>query len=258
MSNATSFYQGKAGVVTGSAAGIGRAMALAFAAAGARLMVITDKNIAGGEETVAMIKSAGGEAQFMKVDVSRERDVEAMVEKIVADYGSLDFAVNNAAVEGEAPNLDDCTEEQFDRLIAVNVKGVFLCMKHQIRQMRRQGKGAIVNIGSPNSFRPQPTMSLYTTSKFALIGLTRNAAVDCAAAGIRINAIIPGAIATPMLDAALSRMGIPYEELIPRLSLNNRCGLPEEVAKAALWLCSDDSSYTYGHSLAVEGGYLIR
>ena len=253
-----SFYQDKAGLVTGSAGGIGRGIAIGFAEAGARVMVCTDANMTGAEETVDIIKRAGGEAQFMRVDVSKERDVEAMLAKIVADYGRLDFAVNNAAVEGEPERPDDCTEKDFDRIMGVNVKGVFFCMKHEIRQMRKAGKGAIVNIGSVNSFRAHANQSLYTTSKYAVIGLTRNAAIDCASAGIRINAICPGAIDTPMLNKALDRLQLPREAFIEALSLNNRLGQPDEVAKAALWLCSDDASFTYGHSLAVDAGYLIR
>ena len=260
MNTGTTFYQGKSGLVTGSGSGMGRAMAIAFAAAGAKVLV-TDVNVKGGEETVATILKAGGTAKFLRSDVSSASDVTAMVAAVIAEHGRLDFAVNNAAVEVDTGPLADCPDDAFDKLIAVNIKGVFLCMKHEIRQMLKQGGGAIVNIASTNSFRPQLNMSVYTATKHAVVGLTRNAAIEYAAAGIRINAICPGAIDTPMLQAALGRleeMNIPLEPVIAQMSLVNRPGRPEEVAKAALWLCSDDASFTYGHMLAVDGGYLAR
>ena len=257
MSSSPAYYKDKAGLVTGSGSGMGRAMAIVFAAAGAKVLV-TDVNVKGGEETVAAIKKAGGEAKFLRVDVARERDVEAMIATLVGDYGQLDFAVNNAGIEIETAALDDCTEETFDRLMGVNVKGVFFCMKHEIRQMKKQGKGAIVNIGSINSFRPQPGIPIYTASKHAVLGLTKNAAIDYAAQGIRINAICPGAIDTPMLQDGLKGMPITQEQALSHLSLLGRAGYPEEIAKAALWLCSDDASFTYGHGLAIDGGYLAR
>jgi NAD(P)-dependent dehydrogenase (short-subunit alcohol dehydrogenase family) len=260
MSTATAFYQDKAGLVTGSGSGMGRAMAIAFAAAGAKVLV-TDVNVKGGEETVATILKAGGKAKFLHSDVASAAAVQAMVAAVVTEHGRLDFAVNNAAIEFDTGPLADCPDDAFDRLVAVNLKGVFLCMKHEIRQMLKQGGGAIVNIASTNAFRPQLNMSVYTATKHAVVGLTRNAAIEYAAAGIRINAICPGAIDTPMAQAALGRhedMNIPREQILSQMSLINRLGQPEEVAKAALWLCSDDASYTYGHTLAVDGGYLAR
>lgn len=260
MSTGTTFYQGKSGLVTGSGSGMGRAMAIAFAAAGASVLV-TDVNVQGGEETVATITQAGGVARFLRSDVSSAAAVETMVATAVSAFGRLDFAVNNAAVEVNTGPLADCPDDAFDRLVAVNIKGVFLCMKHEIRQMLKQGGGAIVNIASINGFRPQPMQSVYTGTKHAVVGLTRNAAIEYAAAGIRINAICPGAIDTPMLQAALGRleaMNIPLEPVMAQMSLVNRPGRPEEIAKAALWLCSDDASFTYGHTLAVDGGYLAR
>lgn len=260
MSAEKSNYQGKSGLVTGGGSGMGRAMAVAFAAAGANVLV-TDVNAANGEETVAAIRAAGGHATFLRSDVSVAADVEAMVAAIVGAHGRLDFAVNNAAVEVNTGPLADCPDDAFDRLVAVNLKGVFLCMKHEIRQMLKQDGGAIVNIASTNSYRPQPTQAVYTATKHGVLGLTRNAAIEYAAAGIRINAICPGAIDTPMLQSALERMeamNIPRQQILERMSLTNRPGRPEEVAKAALWLCSDDASFTYGHALAVDGGYLAR
>jgi NAD(P)-dependent dehydrogenase (short-subunit alcohol dehydrogenase family) len=260
MSSATKFYQGKSGLVTGGGAGMGRAMAIAFAAAGAKVLV-TDVNVKGGKETVAAIRKAGGEAKFLRTDVSNARDVEAMVAAIVADYGKLDFAVNNAGVDCEGAPLADVDDKMFDKVVGINLKGVFLCMKHEIRQMVKQGSGAIVNIGSINSFRPQPGLSVYTATKHGVVGMTRNAAVDYAAKGVRINAICPGAIDTPMLEAGMKRLKghkVTKEQALGALSLLGRAGMPEEIAKAALWLCSDEASFTYGHALAIDGGYLAR
>lgn len=250
-------YSDKVGLVTGAGSGIGRAIAMAFAKSGARVLV-ADINRANGEATVEMIRQSGGEAWFQVCDVSVASDVESMIQGVVKAHGRLDFAVNNAAVELEKTSLVDVPEEVFDRLVAVNVKGVFLCMQHQIRQMALQRKGAIVNITSVNSFRPQPHQTVYTGSKHAVLGMTRNAAMECASSGVRINAISPGAIETPMLEQSLANSPIPRDAIIDRMSLNGRFGRPEEIARAALWLCSDDASYTYGHALSVDGGYLAR
>lgn len=250
-------YTDKAGLVTGAASGIGRGIALAFAQAGAKVLV-ADIDRAGGEATVELIRQAGGQAWFQPCDVSLARDVAALVTRVVEAHGRLDFAVNNAAVELEKTPLTEVPEAVFDRLMAVNVKGVFFCLQQQIRQMALQGKGAIVNIASVNAYRPQHQQSVYTASKHAVLGLTRNAAVEAAAAGVRINAICPGAIETPMLEESLRNAPISREDVIARMSLNGRFGRPEEIAKAALWLCSDDASFTYGHALAVDGGYLAR
>jgi NAD(P)-dependent dehydrogenase (short-subunit alcohol dehydrogenase family) len=252
-----SHYTDKAGLVTGAASGIGRGIALAFAQAGAKVL-IADVDRAGGEATVELIRQAGGQAWFQPCDVSSAYDVEALVTRVVTEHGRLDFAVNNAAVELEKVPLTELSEAVFDRLMAVNVKGVFLCLQQQIRQMARQGAGAIVNIASVNAFRPQHQQSVYTASKHAVLGLTRNAAIEAAPQGVRINAISPGAIETPMLEASLRNAPISREEVIERMSLNGRFGRPDEIAKAALWLCSDDASFTYGHALAVDGGYLAR
>lgn len=250
-------YKGKSGLVTGAASGMGRAMAEAFAAAGARVLA-ADVNRGGGEETVAMIRKAGGDAHFLRTDVSSASEVAAMVGETVARFGRLDFAINNAAVEIGTGPLVECPDDIFDRLVAVNFKGVFLCLKHELRQMQQQGAGAIVNIASVNAFRPQPNQSVYTATKHAVLGLTRNAALEAAAYGVRVNAICPGAIETPMLENSLAQLPIPRAQVISMMSLLNRFGHPEEIAKAALWLCSDDASFTVGHALAVDGGYLAR
>ena len=254
----TAQFHDRVALVTGAAGGMGRAIAQRLAAAGARV-VAADVNEDGGDETVAAITKDGGRAEFVATDVSDAGAVEAMVATAAETFGGLDCAVNAAAIELEADRLADTDESTFDRLVAVNLKSIFLCLKFEIRQMLAQGSGgAIVNIASTNSFRPQPHQSVYTATKHGVIGMTRNAAIDYAADGIRINAICPGSIDTPMLRAAIDRRGRDPEEVANRLSLIGRFGTVDEIASAALWLCSDESSFTIGHALAVDGGYLAR
>jgi len=236
---------------------MGRAISLAFAASGCRV-VVSDVADAGGEETVALVRAAGGEAQYVHADVSRNADVVAMVEAAVEFHGGLDFAVNAAAIEFEVDYLADLAEDDWDRMLTVNLKSVFLCMKHEINAMLAGEGGAIVNIASTNSYRPQPHQSAYTASKFGVLGLTKSAAVDYAPRGIRINAICPGSIDTPMLRGAIAKRGRDPQEVANRLSLIGRFGTVDEIAAAALWLCSGASGFTIGHALAVDGGYLSR
>ena len=251
-------FTGKAMLVTGGSGGMGRAIALAFAAAGASVTV-ADIVVAGGEDTVDLVRKAGGTAQFVHTDVADGDSVAAMVAAAVSAYGRLDAAVNAAAIEGESGPLAEVDDAVFDKLIAVNLRSVFLCMKHEIKAMLAGGTGgAIVNIASTNSFRPQPHQAAYTATKHGVIGLTKAAAIDYAPLGIRVNAICPGAIDTPMLRNAIERRGGDEADVVKRLSLVGRFGQPSEIAKAALWLCSDDSSFTVGHALAVDGGYLAR
>lgn len=251
------WFEGSSALVTGAASGMGRAIALAFAGAGARVTAV-DINEAGLEETAALITSHGGEAQAVVADVSDPDEVERFVAAAVAEFGPLASAVNAAAIENEVDYLAELAVDNFDRIMAVNARSVFLCMKYEIQQMLQSGGGAIVNIASTNSFRPQPHQSAYTASKFAVLGLTRSAAVDYAPRGIRINAICPGAIDTPMLRGAIQARGRDPQEVADRLSLLGRFGSTEEIAAAALWLCSDASGFTVGHPLAVDGGYLAR
>ena len=256
--NADGRFAGKVAVVTGGAGGMGRATAIAFAAAGASV-VVADVAVDGGQETVDLITGTGGVATFVATDVADRDAVEALVRAAVDTHGSLDCAVNAAAIELERDRLADIDEEVFDRIIAVNLRSIFLCLKYEIRQMLAQGSGgAIVNIASTNSFRPQPHQSAYTASKHGVLGITKNAAIDYAGDGIRINAICPGAIDTPMLRAAIDRRGRDPQEVADRLSTLGRFGTSDEIAAAALWLCSDDASFTVGHALAVDGGYLAR
>ena len=251
-------FAGRSAVVTGAASGMGRAIALSLAAEGASV-VAADVDEHGGQETVALVEEAGGRAKFLRTDVSRSEDVRAMVDLAVSAHGGLHLGVNAAAVEFETQPLADCEDADFDRMIAVNLRSVFLCVKHEARAMRSQGRGgSIVNIASTNSFRPQPHQAAYTASKHGVLGLTRAGAVDHAADGIRINAVCPGAIETPMLLGAIEARGRDRDEVARRLSLFGRFGTTEEIAQAVLWLCSDDSSFTTGHALAVDGGYLAR
>ena len=251
-------FAGKVALVTGAAGGMGRAIAIAFAERGAHV-VVSDIATDAGQETAELIADGGGSARFIPADVADASSVEALVDGAVETFGGLHCAVNGAAIELEREPLADVEEATFDRIIAVNLKSIFLCLKYEIRQMLAQGTGgAIVNIASTNSFRPQPNQSAYTASKHGVIGMTRNAAIDYAGQGIRINAICPGAIDTPMLRAAIERRGRQPDEVAGRLSLLGRFGESAEIAEAALWLCSDSSSFTIGHALAVDGGYLAR
>jgi glucose 1-dehydrogenase len=250
-------FTGKVALVTGASGGMGRATAQAFAAAGAQV-VAADIAVDGGEETVAAIKRDGGEAIFVRTDVSQADDVEAAVRAAVETFGGLDCGANVAAIETETTLLADCDEATFDRLVAVNLKSVFLCLKYEIRAMLERGGGAIVNIASTNSFRPLPKQAVYTATKHGVVGLTKTAAIEYAAAGIRINAVAPGAIDTPMLRGAMAARGSAEQDVLARLSLTGRFGQPAEIAHAVLWLCSDESAFTMGHVLAVDGGYLAR
>jgi NAD(P)-dependent dehydrogenase (short-subunit alcohol dehydrogenase family) len=250
-------FAGQVALVTGASGGMGRATAQAFAAAGARV-VAADIAAESGEETVEMIKRDGGEAVFVRTDVSQARDVEAAVRAAVENFGGLDCAANVAAIETETTLLADCEEATFDRLVAVNLKSIFLCLKYEVRAMLERGGGAIVNIASTNSFRPLPKQAVYTATKHGVVGLTKTAAIEYAGSGIRINAVAPGAIDTPMLRGAMAARGSREEDVLARLSLTGRFGQPAEIAGAVLWLCSDAAAYTIGHVLAVDGGYLAR
>jgi NAD(P)-dependent dehydrogenase (short-subunit alcohol dehydrogenase family) len=251
-------FEGRVALVTGGASGMGRAIALAFAARGAAV-VIGDVDDAGGARTAADGQATGADVEFVRTDVAVSADVEQLVGQAVERFGRLDHAVNAAAIEIERGELVDTDDDVFDRLVAVNLRSVFLSMKHELRAMLAAGNGGtIVNIGSTNSFRPQPHQVVYTATKHGVIGLTKAAAIDYARHGVRINAICPGAIDTPMLRAAIERRGRDASGVIDRLSLVGRFGTVDEIAAAALWLSSDASSFTIGHALAVDGGYLAR
>ncbi|MDE2618729.1 MAG: glucose 1-dehydrogenase [Sphingomonadales bacterium] len=249
---------GKVAIVTGAGMGMGAATARVMAGYGARV-VVADRNAAAGDETVAAIRATGAEALFVPCDVTDEAQVEALVARTVAHFGRLDCAVNNAAITPDTLPIAEADMAAWDRVIDVDLRSVMLCMKQQIRQMLAQGGGgAIVNIGSVSSVRPQPGNSAYVAAKHGVVGLTKTGSLEYAPQGIRVNAVLPGAIDTPMLRGALDQTGYTEAEFAPALSLFGRFGRPEEVGEASAWLCSDAASYITGHSLAVEAGYLTR
>ena len=247
-----SLVPGRAGLVTGAAAGIGRACAIRLGAEGGRV-VVSDlaRCRVGGEETVTAIRAAGGTASFHPCDVSAEADCEALVARVVELHGRLDFAVNNAGIAYHGLFADTPTEE-FDRVLAVDLRGVFLGMKHQIRQMLRNGGGAIVNMASNAGLQAVKYLTAYTAAKHGVVGLTRSAAVEYADQGIRVNAVCPGAIHTALAD------GISEERLAQIVfpQALRRLGRPEEVAAAVAWLCSEESSFVTGVPLPVDAGSL--
>ena len=245
-------FAGKVVLVTGAASGIGRAAALAFGRAGATV-VVADTSVDGGHATAAMIVEQGGKALFVHTNVTRANEVEALIDKTVAMYGRLDCAFNNAGVEDEAGQLGDTDEDAFDRIVNVNLKGAWLCMKYEIRQMLKQGGGSIVNTASVAGLVGAPTQPIYAATKHAVVGLTKTAAVEYAAEGIRINSVCPGVINTPTMARALKREP-QREDKLRKGHPIGRFGEPSEIANAALWLCSEQSSFVTGHQLAVDGG----
>jgi NAD(P)-dependent dehydrogenase (short-subunit alcohol dehydrogenase family) len=252
-------FQGRVALVTGAASGMGRAAAQVFAREGAKVIVATDSNIEGGEETVWQIKAAGGEATFVKCDVTKAADVEAMVDKAVQAYGGLHYAFNNAGIGpdgGRVPMVfvADCPQEIWDRTIAINLTGVFLCMKYEIRQMLKQKYGAIVNNSSLGALKAVPGFGAYDASKTGLIGLTKAAALECATSGIRINVLCPGPTDGTSLMENLTRYHPEEREHINSVIPMKRLAMPEEMAETVLWLCSDAASFITGATISVDGG----
>lgn len=247
---------GKVALVTGAGSGIGRASAVAFAREGAKV-VVADIVVEGGEETVRMITAAGGEAIFVKTDVSKASEVEALISKIVATYGRLDCAFNNAGIEGEIVPTVETKEEVWDRTIAINLTGVWLCMKSEIAQMLKQGGGAIVNTASVAGLIGIPGFSGYVASKHGVNGLTKTAALEYAKQGIRVNAVCPGGIRTGMYERMV-RTNPQFVEGIAAVEPVGRIGKPEEIAEAAVWLCSDAASFVTGLPMVVDGGWTAQ
>jgi NAD(P)-dependent dehydrogenase (short-subunit alcohol dehydrogenase family) len=251
--------QGRVAVVTGGASGIGRVTAQIFAREGAKVVVTTDANIKGADETVGLIKDAGGEATFIRCDVSKAKDVEAMVAKTVEIYGSLDYAFNNAGIGPDGVRVPvvpivDMPEELWNRHIAINLTGVFLCMKYEMRQMIRQKYGSIVSTSSVGAFKAVPGFAAYDATKTGLFGLTKAAALEGAPLGVRVNIICPGPTGRTLLmenlTTAQPEMKDKFKEIVPM----QRVAQPEEMAEAVIWFCSDAASFVTGQILSVDGG----
>ncbi|MEO7982443.1 MAG: SDR family oxidoreductase [Bacteroidota bacterium] len=247
-------FKDKVALVTGASFGIGQAAAIAFAQKGASVVIADyiDDN-----ETLDTIKKAGGEAVFIHCDVANEESVQEMIDKTIEYYGSLDYAFNNAGVEGLSAPTHECTSENWDNTIGINLKGLWLCMKYEILHMLKQGKGVIVNNASIAGKVGFPGIPAYVASKHGVIGLTENAALEYAKSGIRVNAVCPGVIKTAMIDRFTGKKK-EVEKQFENMEPIGRMGLPEEVAEAVTWLSSDAASFITGHSLAIDGGWLAQ
>ena len=244
---ALKFY-GKVALVTGAGSGIGRASSLAFAKEGAKV-VVADIHLKRGKETVHFIQKKGGEAFFVKADISKSQEIKRLIEKVIRTYGHFDFAHNNAGVGGSAASVSHCTEENWNYVHDINLKGIWLCMKYEIPHMMKRRQGVIINTSSIFGMIGLKNHAAYVSSKHGVIGLTKTAAMECAARKVRVNAICPGAIATPMVGRITSK-------LVAQHPLG-RVGTPEEIAKAVVWFCSDDASFITGHCLVIDGGRML-
>lgn len=249
-------FDGRVVLVTGAASGIGRATASAFAGAGAKV-VASDVDAEAGEALARELTSARAEAIFVPADVSQCADVEALVERAVRHFGRLDCAFNNAGVEGAMAPTAECTEENWDRTLGINLKGVWLCMRAEIPRMLEHGGGAIVNMASVAGLVGFENLPAYCASKGGVVQLTRAAALEYAKRGLRINVVCPGVIRTAMVDR-ITQGAREAEEQFTAMEPMGRMGRPDEVATAVLWLCSDEASFVTGHALAVDGGLVAR
>jgi NAD(P)-dependent dehydrogenase (short-subunit alcohol dehydrogenase family) len=244
----------KVALVTGGSFGIGKAAAIAFAKRGANV-VIVDWIEDTDQLAIKQIKEEGVKSIFIKCDVSKHADIKNMIDKTISTFGRLDFAFNNAGIEGEMKQTQDCSEENWDKTLNVNLKGIWLCMKYEIPQLLKNGKGAIVNCASVAGLIGFPGLPAYVASKHAVIGLTKTAALENAKTGIRINAVCPGVIKTAMIDRLTGNkkeVEKQYEDMEPI----GRMGYPEEVAEVVMWLCSDAASFVTGVSMPVDGGWI--
>jgi NAD(P)-dependent dehydrogenase (short-subunit alcohol dehydrogenase family) len=245
-------FAGKAAFITGAASGIGRATAVAFAAEGAHVAIL-DRSAAALRDTEAAVRSAGSQVLVIACDVSRPEQVEAAVARTVEVFGRLDIAFNNAGVENKASPVAEIELAEWDRILDINLRGTFLCMKHQLAQMLRQGGGVVINTSSGAGVRGVAGGAAYAASKHAIIGLTKSAALDYAKANIRVNAILPGNIETPMMDRFT---GGDIQKAID-LEPVGRLGKPEEIAEAVLWMSAELGAFVTGAAIAVDGGWSL-
>jgi NAD(P)-dependent dehydrogenase (short-subunit alcohol dehydrogenase family) len=244
-------------LITGGSSGIGRATALAFAREGAKV-AIADVSVERCEQTVDEIRATGGEATCMECDVSDPEEVNAMVHEVVNVFGRLDYAFNNAGVEGVQAPVAEYPKKTWDVVLGVNLTGVWLCMKHEIIQMVKQGGGAIVNMSSILGVTGTENACAYVAAKHGVVGVTKAAALEYASQGIRINAVCPGYIDTPMLERAGVTLNEESRRSLAELHALGRLGTSEEVAEAVLWLCSEQASFVTGHAMLIDGGYTAR
>ena len=248
-------FDGKVALVTGGNWGIGRATAIQFAREGARV-VIAARRAPEGEATVAAIREVGGEATFVQTDVACAASVQALVQRTVETYGRLDFALNNAGERGSRTPTADYDEAEWDRLIDINLKGVWLCMKFEIPEMLKQGGGAIVNTSSIGGLIGSTGVA-YIASKHGVVGLTKTAALEYAKSGIRVNSVCPGMVLSPRWAEALQN-DASLAERVAETHPIGRAGRPEEIAEAVIWLCSEAASFVTGHAMAIDGGYVAQ
>ena len=247
-------FEGKVALVTGGSFGIGKATAVAFAKRGAKVVVadwMEDKE----NETIKLVKGTGSDGVFVRCDVSSSTEVRNMIEKAIARFGRLDYAFNNAGIEGASANTHECTEDNWDKTIGVNLKGIWLCMKNEIPYMLKLGTGAIVNCASVAGLIGFPGLPAYVVSKHGVVGLTKTAALEYAKQGIRVNAVCPGVIHTAMIDRITGK-DKEVEKQYTAMEPIGRMGNPEEVAEAVVWLCSDAASFVTGIALPVDGGWI--
>jgi NAD(P)-dependent dehydrogenase (short-subunit alcohol dehydrogenase family) len=250
----TAELEGKVGLVTGGTSGIGRDAAVLFAQAGAKVVVAGRREVE-GKETIELVRAAGGAALFVKADVSKASDVEALVQKAVGEFGRLDVAFNNAGIEGPWIPINEQSEEDWDRTIDINLKGTWLCLKYEIRQMLKQGGGgAIVNMSSVAGLMGSSGAATYVASKHGVIGLTKSAALENARNGIRVNAVCPAVVETPMADRLFGET--ETNKWVRSLHPIGRFGKPREIAEAVVWMCSDRASFMTGQSVVLDGGFL--
>ena len=248
--------KGKVALITGAGSGIGRATAHLFAVHGA-FVIIADKNIESAQETLELVKKSGEKGLALEVDISKEKQVKALIEKIITQFSQLNYACNNAGIEGEKAFTTECSAENWSHVIETNLRGTWLCMKYQIPKMLKNTGGAIVNISSIAGLLGLQGIPAYVSSKHGINGLTKTAALEYAKQGIRVNTVCPGAIQTAMIDRFVGSESQERQDLIAAHPLG-RFGRPEEVAEAVVWLCSDKASYITGQSLAVDGGYTVQ